>query len=158
MKKLLKWIGIIFAGLLGFLIVAAVILYLVCSAKFSKKYDVPVETISIPSDATAVQRGEHLATIFLCTRCHSEDLGGQVYFDAPGLLSIPTPNLTSGDGGVGSFYTDKDWVRAIRHGVSPDGRALFLMLSNAYQYLGEEDLSALIAYLKTIPPVDNKLP
>jgi len=158
MKKLLKWIGIILAGLLGFLIVAAVILYFVGSAKFGKKYDVPVETISIPSDTNAVQRGEHLATIFLCTRCHSEDLRGQVYFDAPGLLSIPTPNLTSGDGGVGSFYTDKDWVRAIRHGVSPDGRALFLMLSNAYQYLGEEDLSALIAYLKTIPPVDNKLP
>ena len=158
MKKLLKWIGIILAGLLGLLIVAAVTLYFVGGAKLNKKYDVPVETVSIPSDATAIQRGEHLATIFLCTRCHSEDLSGQVYFEEPGLLSIPTPNLTAGDGGVGSYYTEKDWVRAIRHGLGPDGRALFFMLSNAYQYLGEKDLSALIAYLKSIPPVDNKLP
>lgn len=112
----------------------------------------------MPSDANAVQRGEQLTTIFLCKRCHTENLSGQVYFEALGLVSIPTPNLTSGEGGVGSFYTDQDWVRAIRHGVGNDGRALFLMLSNAYQYLGEEDLSALIAYLKSIPPVDNKLP
>ena len=158
MRKLFKWIGITLAGLLGLLIATAAVLYFIGGAKLNRKYDVPVETISISSDPTTVQRGKHLATIFLCTRCHTENLSGQVYFEAPGLLSIPTPNLTSGEGGVGSFYTDQDWVRAIRHGVGHDGRALFLMLSNAYQYLGAEDLSALIAYLKSIPPVDNKLP
>lgn len=126
MKKQFKWIGIILAGMLGLLIVAAMVLYFVGGVKLSRKYDVPVETVSIPADATALQRGEHIATIFLCTRCHSEDLSGQVYFEAPGLLSIPTPNLTSGEGGVGSFYTDHDWVRALRHGVGHDGRALFL--------------------------------
>ena len=157
MRKLFKWIGITLAGLLGLLIATAAVLYFIGGAKLSKKYDVPVETVSIPTDVSAIQRGEHLAVIFLCTRCHSEDLSGQVYFEAPGLLSIPTPNLTSGAGGVGGFYTDEDWVRAIRHGVGHDRRALFFM-SKANHYLGDEDLGALIAYLKSIPPVDNKLP
>src|ERR671933_10733 len=110
MRKIFKWIGITLGGLVGLLALAGVILYFVGGAKLSKKYNVPVETISISSDPTTVQRGEHLATIFLCTRCHTENLSGQVYFEAPGLLSIPTPNLTSGEGGVGSFYRDQDWV------------------------------------------------
>ena len=157
MRMLFKWIGITLGGLLGLLVVTSIVLYFVGGAKLSKKYDVRVETISIPSDPAVVQRGEHLAVIFLCTRCHTEDLSGQIYFEPPGLLSIPTPNLTSGTGGIGSFYTDQDWVRALRHGVGHDGRALFFMLK-ANHYLGDEDLGALIAYLKSIPPVDNHLP
>jgi mono/diheme cytochrome c family protein len=158
MRKLFKWIGITLGGLLGLLVLTAIVLYFVGGAKLSKKYDVPVETISIPSDPTALPRGEHLAVIFLCTRCHSEDLSGQIYFEAPGLLSIPTPNLTSGAGGVGSFYTDEDWVRAIRHGVGHDGRALFIMMSEPYHHLSDADVGALIAYLKSLPAADRQLP
>ena len=157
MKKVFKWIGIILGGLLGLLVLAAVAFYFVGGAKLSKKYDVPVETVSIPTDADALRRGEHLAVVFLCTRCHTEDLSGQVYFEAPGLLSIPTPNLTSGEGGVGRFYTEQDWVRALRHGVGHDGRPLFFMMK-ANHYLRDDDLGALIAYLKSVPPVDNNLP
>jgi mono/diheme cytochrome c family protein len=104
-----------------------------------------------------MERGEHLATILLCRSCHSDDLSGKLEFEVPGMLSIPTPNLTSGTGGVGSFYTDEDWVRAIRHGVGHDGRALFIMMSKPYHNLGGEDVGALIAYLKSLPAVDHEL-
>jgi mono/diheme cytochrome c family protein len=158
LKKVLKWTGIILGGLVGLLALAFVVLYFIGSTKVNRKYDVPVETISIPTDAAAVRRGEHLAIINLCKRCHTENLGGEVYFDVPGLLSIPTPNLTSGAGGVGRLYTDQDWVRAIRHGVGHDGRALFIMPSQTLYYLSDEDLGALIAYIKSMPAVDNELP
>jgi mono/diheme cytochrome c family protein len=158
LKKVLKWIGIIMGGLVGLLALVFVVLYFIGGAKVNKKYEVPVETISIPTDAAAVQRGEHLATIYICTRCHTENLGGDLSFVVPGMVSIPTPNLTSGPGGVGGFYTDTDWVRAIRHGVGHDGRALFIMPSKTFHYLSDEDLGALIAYLKSLPPVDNALP
>jgi mono/diheme cytochrome c family protein len=158
LKKVLKWIGIILGSLLGLLVVAFVVLYFVGGAKVNKKYEVPVETISIPSDADSLQRGEHLATIYICTRCHTEKLSGELSFDVPGMVSIPTPNLTAGAGGVGGSNTDEDWVRAIRHGVGHDGRALFIMPSNTFHYLSAEDLGALIAYLKSLPPVDNELP
>lgn len=158
LKKVLKWIGIVLGSLVGLLVLAFVALYIIGGARANKRYDVAVETIAIPTDTAAVQRGRHLATIFICTRCHTENLGGEVYFTVPGLLTIPTPNLTSGVGGIGSFYTDEDWVRAIRHGVGRDGRGLFIMTSNAYQHLSAEDLGALIAYLKSVPSVDNTLP
>jgi mono/diheme cytochrome c family protein len=157
-KKVLKWIGIVLGGLVGLLVLVLVVLYLLGTAKLNKKYEVPVEAVSVPTDAQVVQRGEHIATIFLCMRCHTENLGGEVYFDVPGMLSIPTPNLTTGAGGVGGLYTDADWVRAVRHGVGHDGRALFIMESKAFHYLNDEDLGALIAYLKSVPPVDDPLP
>src|SRR5512138_1899929 len=68
------------------------------------------------------------------------------------------PNLTSGAGGIGATNTDEDWVLAIRHGVGHDGRGLILMPSRVWYYLSDEDLADLIAYLKSLPPVDNELP
>jgi mono/diheme cytochrome c family protein len=157
-KKVLKWIGIILGGLLGVLALAIIVLYFLGTARLNKKYEVPVEAISVPSDAQSVERGKHLATIFICTRCHTDNLGGEVYFEVPGMLSIPTPNLTSGTGGVGTTFQVEDYVRAIRHGVGYDGRALFLIPAKAFHSMSDEDLGAVIAYVKSLPPVDNPLP
>lgn len=157
-KKVLKWIVAILGGLIGLLVLAFVVLYLVGTIEINKKYNIPVESVSIPTDPESIRHGEHLATIHICTRCHTESLSGEVYFVAPGLVSIPSPNLTSGIGGIGRTYTDEDWVRAIRHGVSPDGKALFLMPASSYYYLSDEDLGALLAYIKSLPPVDKELP
>lgn len=159
MRKALKWTGIVLGGLLVLALVVAGGLIVAGGAQLNKRYDVPTETVSIPTDADTLQRGAHVATaVSLCSDCHAANLGGQLYFEVPGMLSIPTPNLTSGAGGIGSFYTDEDWVRAIRHGVGHDGRALFIMPSQTFQYLSDEDLGAVIAYVKSMPPVDNVLP
>jgi len=158
LQKLLKWIGIILGGLVGLLVMALVVLYLMATTKLNKKYDVPVEAVSMPVDGQAIERGEHLATIFVCIRCHTMNLGGQVYFEIPGMVSIPAPNLTTGAGGVSAANTIVDWVRAIRHGVGQDGRALMIMPSEAYYYIGDEDIAALIAYIQSLPSVDNPLP
>lgn len=158
MKKLLKWIGIILGGLVGLLVLAATALYMIGSAKLAKKYELSVTTVPIPTDAGAIQRGKHLATaVYICTDCHTENFGGKVYFEVPGMVSIPTPNLTSGKGGLGTAFSNQDWVRAIRHGVDPDGRALFIMPSNKFQYMSDEDLGAIIAYIESRPGVDNQL-
>jgi hypothetical protein len=156
--KILKWGAVILGSLVGILALAAKILYSVGTARLNKKYDVPVETIAVPTDAQAVEHGRHVANIFLCVRCHTDNLGGELFYDIPGMLSISTPNLTTGEGGVGAFYSDQDWGKAIRHGVGDDGRALFIMESKAFYYLSDEDLGALIAYVKSVPPVDNSFP
>jgi mono/diheme cytochrome c family protein len=67
-------------------------------------------------------------------------------------------NLTRGKGGVGAQLTDADFVRAIRHAVAPDGRKLMMMPSIEYVHLSAEDLGAIIAYVKSVPPVDKELP
>jgi len=48
-------------------------------------------------------------------------------------------------------------VRAIRHGIGYDGKPLMIMPSKGYWYLSDEDLGAVIAFLKTAQPVDNVL-
>src|SRR5512134_1539249 len=98
-KKALKWIGIILGGLVGLLALALLVLYLIGTTRLNKKHQFSVEAISVPTNAQAVERGKHLATIFMCVQCHTENMGGQVYFEVPGMLSIPTPNLTAGTGG-----------------------------------------------------------
>jgi cytochrome c553 len=157
-RKILKWIGIVLGSLIGLLVVAFVVLVSIGGARANKKYDIPVETISVPTGAEAIQRGEHVARIHFCQECHAENFSGMRYFAVPGLLSIPTPNLTYGAGGVGATNTDGDWVCAIRHGVGHDGRALWVMPSLSFSHLSDEDLGALIAYLKSRPPADNELP
>ena len=159
-RKIFKWIGIVLGSLVGLLVLAFVVLYIIGSVKWSRmhgKYDVPVETITIPTDPASIARGEHIATIRICRDCHTEDLRGQ--FDSvPGLITLSIPNLTSGKGGVGATNTVEDWVRAMRHGVGHDDGGLILMPSRIWYYLSDDDLADLIAYLKSLPPVDNELP
>ncbi len=160
MRKALKRIGMVLGGLVGLLVLAGVVLYIIGGVKWNQihgNYDVPIETIPVPADQAAIARGEHVATIRMCRMCHTEALSGQSQ-TAPALITLSIPNLTAGAGGVGATNTDQDWVRAIRHGVGHDGRGLVLMPARAFYYLSDEDLGALIAYLKSLPPVDNELP
>lgn len=158
-KKWVRWTVITLGSLVGLLAVALGVLYSVGTAKINQTYDIPATIPPIPNDAGSIARGEHIATSFgICAKCHGDNLAGKNDFTIPGMLTIPAPNLTSGAGGIGSFYTDEDWVRAIRHGVGHDKRPLFIMTSQAYQTFSAEDVGALIAYLKQLPPVDSNLP
>jgi mono/diheme cytochrome c family protein len=104
-------------------------------------------------------RGRHLVEgVLSCTECHGENLGGTLLIDARPFMRLSAPNLTAGKGGVAPLLGDPDWVRAIRHGVGPDGRALAVMPSAAYQHLSDADLGAVIAYLKNRTSVNHTLP
>ena len=160
MKKILILICKIVGIVIGVSVLAFVALYIIGTVKWNNlhgKYDVSVETIKIPTDEASVARGEHIATLNLCRMCHTEALSGQAV-SVPGLLTFGIPNLTSGVGGVGATNKDEDWVRAIRHGVGHDDRGLVMMPVRTFYYLSDDDLGALIAYLKNLPPVDNELP
>lgn len=158
MKKLLKWIGITLAGLLGLIVLAVAAVYAISVYRFSRTYDIQAEALAIPSDEEALARGVHLEnTILGCTDCHGDDLGGGVVLDDPGFMRLYAPNLTAGEGGVGAKFSDSDWVRAVRHGVDPDGKALVFMPADIFNHLSSEDLAAIIAYARSFPPVDNQV-
>lgn len=112
--------------------------------------------IPIASDADAIARGEYLTqSILACTVCHGVDLAGRLMSDSPIYGRVFTPNLTRGTGGVGDEYTDVDWVRAIRHGLARDGRVFAFMPVDHYYHVPDGDLADVIAYLKSLPPVNN---
>ncbi len=159
MRKLVRWVALAAAGLLVLIIVVGAALYFMGGARLGRTYDPQVARIPIPTDSASVARGGHLVeAVTLCHGCHGEDLAGGVLVDEPGIARIYASNLTSGRGGVGGVYTDVDWVRAIRHGVNPEGRGLMIMHSDAYQKLGMADLAAIVAYVKSVPPVDREHP
>jgi len=163
MKKILKRTAIALSVLVGLVLLTGVVLYPIGMKKFSRTYpSVTVKQVTVSAGIEAVARGKHLSTIWACTRCHGENLAGSLMTRdpidgyVPLLGTIPASNLTSGKGGVGTSYTDADWVRAIRHGVKPGGQVEVFMYD--YSTMSDQDLGDLIAYLKQLPPVDSDQP
>ncbi len=158
MSKALKWAGIVLGALVALVAVAIVVVYLVSNARINTTYAFTPSSVAVPTDSAAIVYGEHVATIRACLECHGENLGGKLFIDAGPVVKLYASNLTTGRGGVGASYSDVDWVRAVRHGVGPDGKPLLFMPSQEFYPLSDEDLGALLAYIKTLPPVDNELP
>lgn len=158
LKKIIIWLGIF----IGFIIIALAMTVLVLKNKtekgMEKIYTVEPEKIIIPTDSISIKAGKQWAHT-LCADCHGGDsFEGKKFFSDPKLGTIYTPNLTAGVGGVGSKYSDHDWVRAIRHGIKPDGTPIIIMPSKDFHNMSEEHLGQLIAYIKTVPPVDKTHP
>ncbi len=163
MKKVLKWSAAALGVLVGLTLLAGVALHPIGMKKLTRTFPgVSVEQVAIPTDAGALARGKHAATIWGCIRCHGDNLAGSLMTHdpidgyVPLLATIPASNLTSGEGGIAGSYTDRDWVRAIRHGVKPGGQVELFMYD--YSTMSDRDLGDLIAYLKQLPPVDAEQP
>lgn len=152
MPRLLKLPLFLLLGLIGLGLLAAAVVWFVSNARLRKTHRVSVRPVPALG-AEAVARGKHLAVSRGCTDCHGADLGGATVFDDGPMGRVDGPNLTRGAGGLPADYADLDYVRAIRHGVARDGRGLFLMPSAEYQNFSDADMAALIAYLKSVPPV-----
>src|SRR5262249_25516514 len=129
--RLVRGIGLVLGGLIGLVVISGVALYLVGLNQLNRTYpDSPLELVTVPTGAEAVARGQHLAVIWSCTGCHGADLSGGTVSsldEIPLLAKVPAPNLTAGRGGIGQAYSDTDWVRAIRQGISSDHRAELFM-------------------------------
>lgn len=157
MKKIFKWIGIVLGSLVGLLLIGLGVLYFIGNSRLNKTYDFPPSNIVIPTDAASIEYGKHRAET-LCEGCHGPDLSGiEKWFNAGPLGTVDSANLTSGDGGIGQEYkTEQDYVNAIRHGIDPDGLPIFMPAVASTSHLSDEDLGAIIAYVKSVPPVDHK--
>jgi cytochrome c553 len=158
MRKPLRIAGRILAGLLALVLLVVAVSYVVSGSRLKKHYDVPAASLAIPNDSASLARGRVYATLSGCTGCHTANLGGQVMIDGFPFAKLAAPNLTRGKGGVGGAYSDADFERAIRHGVRRDGSPLFIMPSNEFNRFRDEEVARLIAYVKSVPPVDNETP
>lgn len=158
MKKVLKWIGILLVGLVGLIVLIALAGYVASERRLNRAYEVAGRALTLPSDAASVAEGQRLTIIRGCVDCHGADYGGQVMIDSPLIGRAYGPNLTVGQGSATADFTVEDWDRAVRHGIGPDGRPLFVMPSYHYAGLSDEDLGRMIAFLRAAPPVDRVAP
>jgi mono/diheme cytochrome c family protein len=160
LKRVLRWFRLTAIAVAGLVLLALAILYVLSERQFRRHYDVTAEALTIPTDAASLARGKHLVeNVTNCRDCHGKDLGGHVLFDGGFLVGrVRGPNLTTGKGGAGARYSDADWVRALKHGLRQEGTPLIFMPSAAFAKLPASDMAAIIAYMKTVPPVDREMP
>lgn len=117
-------------------------------------------------DAALLARGRHLVEVTAaCGSCHSpmgptgviagRELSGGTVFDEPPFRAV-APNITPDrETGIGA-WTDAQMTRAIREGIRPDGRIIGPpMPLELYRGLSDRDISAIVAYLRTVTPVRN---
>jgi mono/diheme cytochrome c family protein len=117
-----------------------------------------------------VERGKYLVdTIMTCQNCHTpkgergapvfaKDLSGGLEFDEP-PFKVTAPNITQDKAtGIGA-WTDDQIRTAMRTGKRPNGVQLAeVMPTNFYGIVTEGDMNAIVAYLRTVKPVANKVP
>ena len=158
----MKWTGII----LLFLILG---ITLTVMGRQNTKYDRPYPAITATADSNVIMRGKHLVFgAAHCADCHSKasadsllklgqdvPLTGGFVFDLP-VGKVYSRNITPDkETGIGNF-TDAEIARALRYGVHPDGRVIFDFMP--FHNMTDEDLTAVISYLRAQKPVQNKVP
>lgn len=110
------------------------------------------------STAEAAARGRHLVEArYACVECHGDDFGGGTMIDDPLVGRFFGPNLTTGAGSRTLSYSAADWDHIVRHGVKPDGSPA-VMPSADFAGMSDRELSDIVSYIRTLPPVDRTMP
>ncbi len=157
----LKWGGVVLTGLLTVIPALLLVLALIGFSKLSERHNNPVADIQVAGTTAQIARGQQLA--HGCENCHSEQtqlpLSGANFaakFGLPPLGTLYAPNLTPG--GNIQDWTDGEVIRAIREGVHKDGRSLLIMPSESFRNMSDDDVQAVVAYLRSQPATGGPTP
>lgn len=132
-------------------------------------FDPPYPHVVASTDSAVIARGHYIVRVVApCASCHGDPaqreaykagadvplIGGFVFDIPPGRFFTRnlTPDRETGLGNVG----DSAIARALRYGVGHDGRALLPFME--MQGLADDDLEAVVSYLRTQAPVRNAVP
>lgn len=150
-----KWMRWLLGGVAGLVALAALLAgagVFLAQQKMQRHVEVPARPVALRDDAASIERGRYLYASRGCVDCHGTQGGGRMFLDDGKGMRIAGPNITTGAQGVVARYTALDWVRSIRHGVSPGGRPLMVMPSEDYNRFTDDDLASLVAYVRSLPP------
>jgi len=129
----------------------------------------PVKELKVKSDSSIIEHGRYLVYgPAHCAHCHTAlenipelekgvevPMSGGFVFELP-LGNVYTPNITSDkETGIGN-HSDGELYRMLRHNVRKDGAACLELMP--FFNMSDEDIHAVIAFLRTVPPVKNEVP
>ena len=105
--------------------------------------------VAYTTEALSVARGRYLFESRGCADCHGPQGTGREFVNDGKGTRLAGPNITAA--GVVGRYQPEDWDSVIRHGVKPNGRPVLVMPSEDYNRLTNDDLNALVSYLRQLP-------
>lgn len=162
-KKILKWTGIVL------LVLIAGVSFTV-AARQHLHYEAPYPNIKASADSAVIARGKYLALgPAHCVACHSAAkntdslilAGAEVPLSGGhafkfGLGTFYSRNITpDSTTGIGR-YSDRELARILRYGVHKSGETVLPFMN--FQNLSDDDLRAVISYLRSLKPVRNEVP
>jgi mono/diheme cytochrome c family protein len=164
LTNVLRGIGIVLAGVVVLVLLALGGVYLNAQRLLAQRPDNPVSQLTVTQTPDKVARGRYLVTAIPgCVSCHATNptaeppvLDGALMRDIEPFGEFWAPNLTPG--GRLRDYSDGALERAIREGIGHDGRALAIMPSGNFSLMPDDDVEAVIAYLRTQPSVEHQTP
>ena len=145
----------------SFLMLPALLLSLVSSAALADDARPFISTLSpislpnvSPANSDLANRGAYVARTADCMACHREDYSGGVAIETP-IGNIYSTNISpSRRYGIGN-YTEADLKKALQKGRSPEHQIYPAMPYPSYHGMSDDDISALFAYLQTVPPIEK---
>lgn len=146
MARLLRFAGYGLAGIFCLLLLVAASIWLISSKDLKQAPQARPEHLAQPT-AAQLADAPRRARALGCFGCHGEGLRGSKMIDSPILATIWAPNLTE----VAARSNDELLARAIRQGISDKSMPLMIMPSEAYQYLSDSDVAALIKVIRSQP-------
>lgn len=154
-----RWAGTGLAGLLtlALALVAGAAAY--GAAQLSRSYPNPATQLTVARTPERIARGQRLANA--CVGCHASNsqlpLAGRDFTaGGPPVGTLYAANLTPGGDLKG--WSDGEIIRAIREGIHKDGRSLLIMPSQNFRNLSDDDVQALVAFLRSQPPTASPTP
>ncbi len=158
-RPIIKWVGGILSGLLALLTVLITLVALIGLVKYYTPKSHAVQDLKVEGTPEQIARGQHLAAAF-CVECHSTtadfpmtggvDLGADIPMNIGSYVSV---NLTPA--GPLKDWTDGEIFRAIRDNVDKDGNRLVFMGNTNVRHISDEDIHALIAFLRSQEAVER---
>jgi mono/diheme cytochrome c family protein len=159
----------IFLGILFLFLIAASAIFITILFRKDRTFEAPYPDLKASTDSAVIARGRYLVYgPAHCSVCHAPTsefvridkgeevaLRGGFNFNLP-IGTIYAPNITPDpETGIGKL-SDGEIARALRYGVRHDGKALLDFMP--FYDLGDQDLIAIISYLRVQPPVNNQRP
>ena len=120
------------------------------------------------AQSALVKRGDYLVNgLLTCGNCHTpkgptgdimdKAFSGGLSWDEP-PFKVTAPNITQDkETGIGG-WSDADIKKVLRTGIRPNGTPVaMIMPTDFYEIMTERDIDAVVAYLRTLKPIKNKV-
>lgn len=160
-NAILKWLGVILAGLLTVLLTLVIVAALYGFYRLNSAPAAPAAALKVAGTPDQLTRGQKLANF--CIGCHST--AGKFPLDGakdnflaggPPVGVVQPPNLTPA--GPLQSWSDGEVIRAIRDGVDKNGRPLMIMPSDTFHNMSDNDVQSVVAFLRSQPATPHDTP